>query len=416
MVKFYETLTADVVENKLKEYFKFQIKVEEIHLYNALGRILAENIISPIDVPGFAKSRMDGYAVKAKDTFGAEEDNPINLKKVGDVRAGGVFEKELNVGECVQIATGAPIPNGADAVVMVEYTEEESGIVSIYKSVTPNQYIVSIGTDIKKGNIILKREKLLNTRDLGLISAIGLTKIKVYSKPKIAVFSTGNELVAPGGELEFGKIFDINSTTIFNAIKESGGIPIIKGIIKDDYETLKNKISNEIPENDFVIISGGTSKGIGDYLPKVIKNLENIDFYVHGIRIKPGKPTLISAIKENNLIKPIIVLPGYPTSALTIFYHFIAPIIRRWAHLPPKKENVIKAVAEKRIYSELGRRELRAVKVIEKNNSIYATPIHTGSEAISTLALTDGYTDIPAQVQLIEEEEVIEVVLFSQQF
>ncbi|MFX0135931.1 MAG: gephyrin-like molybdotransferase Glp [Candidatus Hodarchaeota archaeon] len=413
MSKFYQTLSADEVKKISNEKLMFSNQIEEIRIENALSRVLAENITSPIDVPEFSKSRMDGFAVKAKDTFEAEEDNPINLKKVGEIRAGEIFDGEMKEKECIQIATGAPIPKGADAVVMVEYTEEENEIVKIFKSVTPQQYIIQIGADIKKGEIILKKEKQLNTRDLGLISAVGITKISVYSRPKITIFSTGDELIAPGEKLAAGKIFDINSTTIYNAVKESGGIPLIKGIIKDDYETLNRIISEEISKTDFLIISGGTSKGIGDYLPEVIKNLKDLDFFIHGIRIKPGKPTLISAIKKNNRIMPIIVLPGYPTSALTIFYHFIAPLIRKWAHLPQPKEKIINAIAEKRIYSELGRRELRPVKIIEKGDTIYASPIHTGSEAISTLALTDGYIDIPEQIQLIEEGEEIEVVLFS---
>ncbi|NVM03027.1 MAG: molybdopterin molybdenumtransferase MoeA [Candidatus Helarchaeota archaeon] len=413
MTKFYQTLSAEEVKNILNEKLIFHIQIEEIKVENALGRILAKDIISFIDVPGFSKSRMDGYAVKAKDTFGAEEDTPINLKKIGEIRAGEIFNKVLNEKECIQIATGAPIPDGANAVVMVEYTEEENEIVKIYKSATPQQYIIQIGADIKKGEIVLKEEKQLNTRDLGLISALGITKITVYSKPKVTIFSTGDELVPPGEPLTSGKIYDINLTTIYNAVKESGGISLIKGIIKDDYETLNRIISKEISKIDFLIISGGTSKGIGDYLPDVIKNLKDLDFYIHGIRIKPGKPTLLSAIKDGNLVKPIIVLPGYPTSALTIFYHFIAPLIRKWAHLPQPKEKIMNAIAEKRIYSELGRRELRPVKITEKDDKIFAKPIHTGSEAISTLALTDGYIDIPEQVQLIEEGEKIVVYLFS---
>ncbi|MFX1449767.1 MAG: gephyrin-like molybdotransferase Glp [Promethearchaeota archaeon] len=413
MAKFYQTLSAEEVKNILDEKLIFQSQIEEIKTENALGMVLAENIISPINVPEFAKSRMDGYTVKAKDTFGAEEDSPIILKKTGEIRAGKIFEKELKDKECIQIATGAPIPNGADAVVMVEYTEEENEIVKIFKSVTPQQYIIQIGADIKKGEIILKKEKQLNTRDLGLISAVGITKISVYSRPKITIFSTGDELIPPGEKLTAGKIFDINSTTILNAVKESGGIPLVKGIIKDDYETLNRSISEEITKTEFLIISGGTSKGIGDYLPEIIKNLKDLDFFIHGIRIKPGKPTLISAIKNNNRITPIIVLPGYPTSALTIFYHFVAPLIRKWAHLPQPKEKIINALVEKRIYSELGRRELRPVKIIEKDDKIFTSPIHTGSEAISTLALTDGYIDIPEQIQLIEEGEEVQVILFS---
>lgn len=412
MMKFYQTISVDEVEAILSEKLKSPNQSEEVDIKFALGRVLAKDIISSIDVPGFPKSRMDGYAVKAENTFNAEEDYPITLTKIGEIRAGEIFDKKLMDKECVQIATGAPIPKGANAVVMIENTEEENEIVKIYKSIAPQQNIINIGADIKKGITVLKKEKQLNTRDLGLISALGLTKFKIYSKPKVIIFSTGDELVPPGEKLLPGKIYDINSTTLYNAIEESGGIPIIKGIIRDDYVTLNDFILEEIPNTDFLIISGGTSKGIGDYLPNIIKGLEKLDFFIHGIRIKPGKPTILSAVKDNNSIKPIFVLPGYPTSALTIFYHFVAPVIRNWAHLPQLKEKRIMAIAEKRMYSELGRRELLPVKIIEKENNIFARPIPTGSEAISTLALTDGYIDIPEQVQLIEEGENVEVILF----
>ncbi|MHA1786086.1 MAG: molybdenum cofactor synthesis domain-containing protein, partial [Candidatus Helarchaeota archaeon] len=302
-------------------------------------------------------------------------------------------------------------PDGANAVVMIEYTERKDDEVYIYRASTPNQYIIKIGTDIKKDSVVLKKGKILNIRDLGVLSAINVRKVKVFSAPRIGIFSSGDELIQPGEELSFGKIYDINSVTLYHGVLEAGGKPTFLGILKDDLDLMRKEILENIEKYDFLLISGGTSKGIGDYMPKIIKELKDLQFFIHGIRIKPGKPTILAALKKNQNSKLLAVLPGYPTSALTIFYQFISPLIYKFRHLSPKKYDVIKAKVRKRIYSEFGRKEFKTVRLFHANE-IEAEAIHKGSESITTLAKTDGYIIIPEDIKIIEEGEEVEVHLF----
>ncbi len=409
--RYFTTLSVNEVKKILDTKVFNKDKIEEISINEALNSVLAEDIFSDIDVPQFPKSRMDGYAVIAKNTFSAEEDNPIKLKVIGEVQAGHVFSGITNEGEAVQIATGAPIPEGSDAIVMVEYTDRKENDVYIFKAATPNQYVIKIGTDIKKGSKVLSKGKKLNVRDLGVLSAINRKKIKIFSPPTIGLFSTGDELIVNDEKLSVGKIFDINSTTLYHAALEAGGKPTFLGILKDDYELMKSKIYENLKKFDILIISGGTSKGIGDYMPKIIKEIKNIDFFIHGIRVKPGKPTIIAGIKGENKYKIVIILPGYPTSALSIFYQLVVPIIYKIRGLIPEETKIIKAKNKKRIYSEHGRREYKMVRIYYEKE-IQAEAIHTGSESITTLAKTDGYIIIPEDTQIIEEGEEVIIHLF----
>jgi len=409
--RYLTTVSVDNVRKILDEKVTIKDKTEEISVNDALNSVLSEDIISEIDVPQFPKSRMDGYAVIAKDTFDAEEDKPIKLKVIGEVQAGHAFSGRLNEGEAIQIATGAPIPQGADAIVMVEYTERKKDEVFIYRAAAPKQYVIKIGTDIKKGSIILPKGKKLNLRDLGVLSAINRKSIKIISPPTVGLFSTGDELIQQDEKLSFGKIYDINSTTLYHGVLEVGGKPTFLGILKDNLDLMKVKIAENLRKFDILIISGGTSKGIGDYMPNIIKELENLDFFIHGIRIKPGKPTILAGIKDPIAYKIVVILPGYPTSALSIFYQIVSPLIYKLRGIEPEKSKTIQAKNRKRIYSEHGRREYKMVRIYHEKE-IEAEAIHTGSESITTLAKTDGYIIIPEDTQLIEEGEDVTVHLF----
>ena len=412
--KFYQALHINEVRTLLNKYFIFSPKIEKIKISDADNRVLAEDIKSSINVPHFNRSMRDGFAVKAEDTFDAEEDNPIKLKIIGNLFAGEVPKIQIKSGECIQIATGAPVPDGADAIVMVEYTNKiDNEIVEIFRSVVPEQYIIKIGSDIKKDSIILKKDQILNPRSIGGLAAIGKEQIKVYSLPRIILYSSGNEIITQEKELLPGKIFDINSHTLFSSIKRSGASVTFKGILPDNEKIVKKILQNSLYESDVLILSGGTSKGIGDVFPIIIPELGEIELLIHGIRVKPGKPTLFASILKNGDRKLIIMLPGYPTSALTIFNVFLKERIMKWSKIPIIKKNSITLKLIERVYSEVGRREFKTANIIEKNGIKYAIPTKTGSDAITTLMGMEGYFEIPEQVQFLEENEEVKVILFD---
>lgn len=405
---FYITTPLEAV---LQELSKINIKrkIETVKIDEALGRVLAEDFFSPINVPHFKRASKDGYAVKAGDTFGAEETEPKTLKIKGEIRAGEKSNLILEKGECVRISTGALIPEGADAVVMVEFSEEEENQVHIYRPVSPGENIIKIGGDIKENQKLLNKETILSIQDLGVISATGVTEVKVYSKPLVTVASTGNEIISPGTDLELGKIYDINSITITQAVKQSGGEPDYIGIIPDDKNELVKAIKYSLEKADIIIFSGGTSKGPGDTVPTALREAGKPDFLIHGISIKPGKPTAIASYNG----KPVFMLPGYPTSALIVYYTIVDPQVRRWAGLPPVSRPQVKAIAGMRIYSERGRFNFQPVRLEHEKGEIKAYPVPTGSEAITTLASSQGYVEIKPEIQFIETGEKITVHLWS---
>jgi len=407
--KSFYTLTS--LEEVFQELSKINIerRVETVGINEAYGRVLAEDFFSPINVPHFRRAAKDGYAGKASDTFGAEEDEPKTLKLLGEIRAGEKDSQPVEKGGCIKIATGALVPEGADAVVMVEYTEEEENMVRVYRPVSPEENIIKIGRDIKEKQKILSKGTVLNIQDLGVLSATGVTEVKVYSKPRVTVASTGDEIVSPGAELEPGKIYDINSITITQAVKQSGGEPIYRGVIPDDKDELIRAIKYALETADIAIFSGGTSKGPGDTVPTALREVSRPDFLIHGVSIKPGKPTAIAAYNG----KPVFMLPGYPTSALMVYYTIVDPHIRRWAGLPPKSRPQVKAITGRRIYPERGRVNFQAVQLKREGEELMAYPVPTGSEAITTLASSQGYIEIKPEIQFIEEGEEVVVYLWS---
>ena len=383
--------------------------IEEVDLFNAVNRILAEDIISGVDVPPFDRSKMDGYAVKSEDTYDAEEDNPITLKIIDSIKAGAYSTKELKNNECMEIATGAPIPKGANAVVMVEYTEVDNNKnVKIYRPVSPHENIQYCGSDIMAGELLLRKDTPLSPRDIGALPSIGRSNIKVYketteqekSKINIGLISTGNELINPDGQLSLYKIYDVNTYTIASSIIEKGWDFKFYGIVKDNEEDLKNSIKNALQDNnDIIILSGGTSAGVGDLTSKIIEELGG-EILIHGIKIKPGKPTIIGKI-DNKLI---VGLPGYPTSCLTIF-----------DVLFNEKGNTITGLFPIRYMSSKGRTEYLPVSVIKgdkDNNNYIIYPITKGSGAITSLTYADGYIVINENKEILENETV-EVHLFG---
>ncbi len=404
---FRELVSVEEAKRRLFDKIKIEPKVEEVPLIEACGRILAEDYYSGVDVPPFDRATMDGYAVRAEDTFGAEEDDPVALRVVGKVEAGEVPNVEVKRGTAVEISTGALIPKGANAVVMVEYTSREKDTVFIYRPVPPGTNIMSAGSDIMAGELLVRRGTRLTPREIGVLASAGFGSVRVVRKPVVAVISTGNELVSPGERLEFGKIYDVNAYAIGAGVIENGGVPIFLGIARDDADEIRSKIAEGLKIADIVVLSGGTSSGVGDMIYRVIEEFGEI--LVHGIAVKPGKPTVIAVANG----KPIFGLPGYPTSALMIFEIFVVPLIRQMAGISERESKTVEARVPFKVFSAIGRREFLPVNLVEGRDGLIAYPFTDYSGAISTLAEADGFIEIPESKVFLEEGEVVEVKLFG---
>ncbi|HML05187.1 MAG TPA: gephyrin-like molybdotransferase Glp [Methanobacterium sp.] len=402
--EFLNITDSEDAQNIIKN-IPFKRKFEKISLKDAHRRVLKEDLYSTIDLPPFNRVSRDGFAVKAEDTFGASEDNPVVLKILETVKAGEVAKGKVLKGTCIEVNTGAPLPEGADGVIMVEFTETKNGNVHIFQSVHMGQHIANQGSDVKKGDLLLPAGILLTHDKIGVLGAIGKGQVEVFKKPKVAVISTGNEIIEYDEPLEYGKIYDINSQTIANAVKLCGCTPIYSGIAKDDYEDLKNTIENHL-DADIIITSGGTSAGTGDVLRAVLDDIG--DVFVHGIAVKPGKPTIVGMIGN----KPIFGLPGYPAAALTVFHVLVAPFLRKISFLKTyRRSDRIKLKISRRYHSSRGRHQYVLVK-IEGNT---AHPILKDSGAITAIAEADGYFEIPKNVEMVMEGTEIEVVFLESQ-
>ncbi|AMM53832.1 molybdenum cofactor synthesis domain-containing protein [Pyrococcus kukulkanii] len=382
--------------------FKLPVEVEEVDLANALGRIVAEDVYSPIDVPPFDRATVDGYAVRAEDTFMASEASPVKLKVVGEVHAGEVPSIELGKGETVYISTGAMLPKNADAVIQFEDVERVNDEIIIQKPAYPGLGVMKKGADIEKGKLLIKKGTKLTFKETALLSAVGIHKVRVFKRPRVAVISTGNEVVLPGQELKPGQIYDINGRAITDAVNELGGEGIFIGIAQDNRDSLKELIERAIEVGDLIILSGGASGGMRDLTASVIEELGEVK--VHGIAIQPGKPTIIGIVKG----KPIFGLPGYPTSCLTNFTLLVAPLLLKSLGREGKVKKV-KAKLKHKVFSVKGRRQFLPVK-LEGN---IAVPILKGSGAVTSFIDADGFIEIPENVESLDEGEEVEVTLFS---
>ena len=384
---------------------------EEISLLEAYDRVLRENVVSALDIPPFNRSTVDGYAVKAEDTFGAEENQPAKLTARGTVSVGEPPKIAISKGEAAEIVTGAPIPEGADAVVMVEDTDREGAELCVYRAVTKDENVMKRGTDIKKGEIVLKAGQVLGASEIGVLAALGLTKVKVFKVPVVAVLSTGGEVTEPGKDLPAGKIYDINAYSLSTAVRESGGKPVYLGVVPDDKVELRQALEHALTAADMVMTSGGVSVGPRDLTPQIVASLGEPGMLVCGIAVKPGKPTTVALIGK----KPVFSLPGHPTSALLLFHLLARPVIQLMSGRPATEVKMVKALAATRMFSAKGRRTFVMVKLKrEKANRLVAEPVETGaSGAITTLAKADGFVEIPENQQFIDTDEEITVSLLK---
>jgi len=377
---------------------------------DALGRVLTGDIVAPGDLPSFPRSSMDGYAVRAEDTFGASESLPAYLTVVGEVAMGKPAEIVLSVGEAALIHTGGMLAGNADAVVMVENTREvDAASIEVVRPVAKGENVIPIGDDMAVGELVLPAGSLLRSQDIGVLLALGITEITVFEKVRVALISTGDELVPPEEEPAAGQIRNTNAYTLGNLASRAGAIPLRLGIVKDDYRSLKEAAERGLKESDLVVISAGSSVSTRDLTAGVIDSLGEPGVLVHGVSLKPGKPTILASVDG----KPFFGLPGNPGSAMITFEIFVAPAIYRLGgcrRLPRPPE--MKARLTRNIPSATGREDYVPVKLEEREGELYAEPIFGKSNLISTLVKSDGIAVVPLDRAGMAEGEMVKVRVF----
>jgi molybdopterin molybdotransferase len=377
-------------------------RVERVDLPALSHRVLAEDVTAEADVPPFARAMMDGYAVHAADTAGATRDTPRSLIVAGRVFTGEVFAGQLTGGTCVEIATGAPLPAGADAVVMVEDTAPgPDGHVAMAAGVAPGQHVGRAGADIRRGSTVLRAGDWLLPSRVGVLAALGRTAADVVARPRVAIVSTGNEVVAPGQPLGPGQIYDINRHTLAAVCARHGAEPVPLEVASDTLEALDRAVDAAM-RCDVIVFSGGSSVGDRDLVLDVLRRRGEVAF--HGVATRPGKPTAFGHIGG----VPVFGMPGNPTSCLTNAYVLLAPFLRRMAGLPPERPHVVRGPLTRRIGSGAGRHQFYTVRLVAAG----VEPAFKASGDITSMAHADGYLEIAADVTAVEAGTLVDVVLF----
>ncbi|RKD31645.1 gephyrin-like molybdotransferase Glp [Thermohalobacter berrensis] len=403
---FFKVVSIEEAREKLINNFKdYKLPIEEVDILDSLNRVLAEDIISNINVPEFNRSTVDGYAIKSSDSHGANESMPSFLNIVGEVKMGENTNIKIKSGEAVYVPTGGMIPEGADSVIMIENAERlDENTIAVYKAISPGENLIFKGDDIKKGELVLEKGKRVTSQDIGALAAIGISKVKVYRRPKFYVISTGDEIIDIDEELEIGKIRDINGYSLSALIKKIGGEVVDKVIVKDDFDLLKEEMEKALSLSDIVLISGGSSVGARDYTYDLINSFDDIGVFVHGVSIKPGKPTLIG--RANG--KAVFGLPGHPVSAIIVFKVFVEHFIKE---LIDYKEEIrkTKAIMDFNVHSSPGKETYQMVTLEERDGKLYATPIFGKSGMITLLSKSNGYIVIKSHEEGVTKGEEREV-------
>jgi len=407
---FLERVSTD---EALKRFFS-AVKLDhpeavEVGVDDGLEMVLAEDVYSDYDVPAFDRSAMDGYAVRSVDTVGASTNSPLIFKVAGTSEMGAISHVVLRKSNVVKISTGAPLPEGADAVIMLEYTRDLGrDRIEVYRPVTPYENASKRGEDIKKGDKVLGKGTVLQPQDVAILAAVGKEKVKVFRRLRIAVMSTGDELVELGEEVKPGKIIDVNRHALIASVKELGCDPIDLGIARDNLEDIKSKIIGGLQSSDVVLVSGGISVGAKDLVSEVVNNLGKPGVIVHGISMRPGMPTALAAIND----KPLILSPGNPVAALISFNVFVKPTVAEMLGTPVRyvKGQIIKAKVTRKVASATGLRTFLRVIVRRADDGYVAEPIRiAGSGIISSLVKANGIVVIPEWKEGLEKDEEVEV-------
>jgi len=431
--QFLQVLDRDEAERRFRAAIDVSPRgIEQIPLDAALGRVLAVDVKSPVDVPSFDRSNVDGYAVVAEDTFGASEEVPRIVALADEIIHTAVVPTTIvRRGTAVSIATGGMMPRGADAVVMVEHADIVEGVASgfsqtltlrIGRAVTAGSGVSFAGTDITAGETVLRRGQILSSRDTGVLAAIGVPTVDVWRKPTVAILSTGDEIIPPGQPMQPARIYDSNAQVLADAVRELGCEPLRLGITADDADALRAKVHGALEVADVVLLSGGTSKGAGDISYRVVAELTDPGIVAHGVALKPGKPICLAATRG----RPVVVLPGFPTSAIFTFHEFVAPVLSAMAGRTHAERATVQARLAVRVNSEIGRTEYLLVGLVEipdaesrtpipESRVLAAYPMGQGSGSVTTFSRADGFTTIGRHEEIVPAGTMVNVRLLGRE-
>ncbi|MEO8257769.1 MAG: molybdopterin biosynthesis protein [Acidobacteriota bacterium] len=418
--QFLHVLDRDEAERRFRAALDLTPRgIETVPLDAALGRVLAADVISPVDVPSFDRSNVDGFAVVSESTYGASEEAPRTLELGPEaIDTGVVPATVIRSGTAVSIATGGMVPRGADAVVMVEHAESRGGELRVARAVTAGSGVSFAGTDITAGETVLRRGQLLTSRDTGVLAAIGVAAVDVWRKPIVAILSTGDEIIAPGEPMQPAKVYDSNAQVLADAVRELGGAPARLGIMPDEMAGLRERVHHALDFADVVLLSGGTSKGAGDLSYRIVAELGDPGIVAHGVALKPGKPICLAATRG----RPVVVLPGFPTSAIFTFHEFVAPVLRLLAGRGAEERTVVPARLAVKVNSEIGRTEYLLVGLVDTGGegggeaggiSLAAYPMGQGSGSVTTFSRADGFATIGRHQEIVQAGALIDVQLLG---
>ncbi len=407
MNHFFKVKSLEEIMERVKDFSL--IDSELIPVGDAFSRVLARDLVAKIDLPGFRRATMDGYAVAANSTFGASESNPAWLTLAGAISMGDIPDFTLETGQAAKISTGGMLPLGADSVVMVEHAELiDDSSVEIYKSVAPLQNVIDASEDFAKDETILSQGTFIRPQEQGLAAGLGVSKIRVYKRPRVGIISTGDEIVPIEEEPSPGKIRDINSYTLSGFVREAHAEPVCYGIVRDDPAALQKALEKALEETDMVLISGGSSVGTRDFTVEAISSLPDTEILAHGISISPGKPTILARAGK----KPVWGLPGQVVSAMVVFKIVVLPFLNRLKGLADRDRTIrVPAILSRNVASAQGRREFIRVLLEHGAGRITARPVLGKSGLIRTMIHADGLLEIGEHVEGLEKGALVDIIL-----
>ncbi len=411
-MQFFKVKTPEELKNELHAIVK-PLDAETLGIESALGRILSKDVFSPVDLPDFHRSIMDGFAVRAQDTFGASPALPAYLTVVGEVLMGESATLRVSSGEAVKVATGGMLPAVADAVVMIEHTEYvDDTLIEVTRAAAPGENIIKIGEDVKVSEQILRGGHKLRPQDIGALAGLGILSVEVYRQPKVAIIPTGDEVIPPTETPQPGQIRDINSYSLAGLVHNAGSIPIPFDLVPDIHAALQESLAEALKQSNVVLISGGSSVGTRDVTLDVIEAYQGARVLAHGVSIRPGKPVIVAVVGDN---KYVFGMPGNPVSVMVTFEVFVAPLLQQLLGIQQQAWHVrtVKAKLSTNISSDPGREDYIRVRLTETADGLIAEPVLGKSALISTMVKADGTVKIPIGAEGLEAGEEVMVALFQ---